>query len=811
MTLDRYDHDHIAAFRDAIASAGLQPPDDVIADGLIHRFASDGRPHDDAGYYRLYPDDPVAGYFGCWRNDVYETWCSKGSAQLTEAERRLVAERNAAAKIEREQAKLTGQAAAASKAAEFWSKGARPTHHPYLEKKRITAHVSMTSGSMLMVPMRDETGSLVNIQMIDADGLKRFLPGGKVKGCSCTLPGQPKRHIICEGFATGATLAEVSGATVHVAFTAGNLLAVAEQVRLAHPATPIIVAADDDYKTANNPGRTKADEAALACGGQIAVPCFGPDRGEKATDFNDLFVLEGADAVIKCLRATQAPNAPRFGGSAASPAAAILEWEEPVPLPTALPPVQPFAEDLLPDSLRPWIMDIAERMQCPPDFPAVGAVAGLSSLIGARILIQPKEHDDDWKVTPTMWGINIGRPGVLKSPAVAEVMRPLQRLEEERHADWAARHEAWEVDNKHAALIAAANEKKAGKLLQESPDANVNELLAKVEVADEPQLRRFIVNDTSVEALGEVLERNPWGLLAFRDEIYGLLKAMDREGQEGARAFYLQAFDGDKPYTFDRIGRGLNRRIPRVCLSMLGNIQPGRLTEYVRSAVVGGGGDDGLIQRFQLAVWPDHNPSFKNVDRPGDAMARERALAVYRHLANLPLPAEDCALILKFDSEAQPLFNAWRQKLEERVRGDEMHPAVQSHLAKYRKLVPALALIFELVDGGTATVTRTSLARALRWADYLESHANRVYAEVSRPQIAGAEALLARLRRGQIPAEFSLRDVYLKGWSQLCEPEAVRRAAEVLVEFGWIAPITRPTKGRPSKSFLVHPALVGTP
>ena len=77
-------------------------------------------------------------------------------------------------------------------------------------------------------------------------------------------------------------------------------------------------------------------------------------------------------------------------------------WPEPTPLPDALPPVQPFDPDLLPEALRGWVMDIAHRMQCPPDFPAVGAVVALSSLIGARAVVQPKARDD-WQVVPNLW------------------------------------------------------------------------------------------------------------------------------------------------------------------------------------------------------------------------------------------------------------------------------------------------------------------------------------------------------------------------------------------------------------------------
>lgn len=114
-------------------------------------------------------------------------------------------------------------------------------------------------------------------------------------------------------------------------------------------------------------------------------------------------------------------------------------WPEPTPLPNALPPVDAFDADLLPEALRPWVMDIAHRMQCPADFPAVAALVALSSLIGARAVIQPKTRDD-WQVVPNLWGAVVGRPGVKKSPALGEALRPLNRLQAKEMELYQAAH-----------------------------------------------------------------------------------------------------------------------------------------------------------------------------------------------------------------------------------------------------------------------------------------------------------------------------------------------------------------------------------
>ena len=487
---------------------------------------------------------------------------------------------------------------------------------------------------------------------------------------------------------------------------------------------------------------------------------------------------------------------------------ADMDWPEPQPLPSDLPAVATFDPDLLPDSLRPWVMDISDRMQCPPDFPAVGALVALSSLIGPRVLIAPKKLDT-WTVTPNLWGLIVGNPGVMKSPALGESLAPLQKKEGELRELWEAERGQWLLDKKASELAAEAGEQAARKALKANTGANVAHLLKAEPPPAEPTLRRLVVNDTNAAALGEVLEVNPWGVLAYRDELYGLLKSMDREGNEGDRAFYLQGFDGDKPYTFDRIGRGLNRHIKRVCISMLGSIQPGRLMEYVRGAVAGGSGDDGLVQRFQLAVWPEMPKDWQNVDRAPDAAARIHALAVYDRLATLTAN-EDRIPVWRFNAQAQAIFDSWREALEPRLRTDELHPAMAAHLSKYRKLVPSLALIFALVDDpdSDGEVSAQHLARALAWAEYLETHATRIYAAAMTPESAGACALLRRIKGGALQAIFTPRDVYRKGWQYLNTPESAQKACEVLAEFHWLKSTAigpRDSGGRPSTVYLVNP------
>lgn len=812
-------NDPIEQFRAAILAAGLTPPDDIHGDGKLHRFSTSGKPRDEAGWYVLHLDGVPAGSFGCWREGFSQNWCAKSADTFTPAEREAHRRRMEATRALRDAEQAQRQQQAASEAARRWAAASAATDHAYLTRKGIQGHGVRSEGEALLIPMRDAAGKLHSLQVIDPEGGKRFQPGGRVKGCYHSIGKPTGVLIVCEGFATGASIHECTGHAVAVAFNAGNLRAVAEALASKYPALRLIVAADDDHQTEGNPGISKATQAARAVGGWLAVPVFADPRADKATDFNDLHQTAGAEAVRACIEAARHLQATAFaqGGDfdGFEPGSA---WPDPVPLPDTLPAVQAFDPELLPEALRGWVADIAHRMQCPPDFTAVGALVALSSLIGARAVVAPKARDD-WRVVPNLWGAIVGRPGVMKSPALSEVLKPLHRLEAAEREQWQVAHDAWALDSKVATMAAEANEKQARGLASKDP-AKARALLEQpVDTPTEPMARRYVVNDATVEKLADMLTVNEWGLLVYRDEIHGLLCSMDRAGQEGARGFYLTGYDGNQGHAVDRIGRG-ESYVPRVCLAMLGGIQPGKLQSYVREAVAGGAGDDGLLQRFGLAVWPDVNRDFVYVDRWPDTPAKQAAWAVFERL-NAMLPASETEpQEWRFSPEAQALFVEWLEPFETEIRGDELHPALVSHLSKYRKLIPALALIFALVDtpdsGGV--IHERELIRALAWADYLRSHAERIYAAAVIPETAGAKQLLDKIKAGKLSdgdgvilQSFEPWKVSVKHWAGLGTPDAVRKAADLLADYGWLIREVIPggaKGGRPSERYLIHSTLL---
>ncbi len=242
------------------------------------------------------------------------------------------------------------------------------------------------------------------------------------------------------------------------------------------------------------------------------------------------------------------------------------------------------------------------------------------------------------------------------------------------------------------------------------------------------------------------------------------------------------------------------------------DFQPDRVKAYVQFSQRGSTKNDGLLQRFQLLVWPDPVGNFQLVDRA----PHQSAISQY-HQAVIGLPelAEQSlqgarrlpngSQLLHFTPTAQQAFNGWYVQNEKMLASGGLDPARQSHFAKYRSLVPALALLFHLLDGHTGSVCEDCLCRALLFAKYLKKHAERIYASVSGHDHAAVRMLADRLLGGQLKDGFTCRTLTLKGWAGLATKEQAQAAIDALVEYDWLIETETRTGGRPTVKYALNP------
>lgn len=482
-------------------------------------------------------------------------------------------------------------------------------------------------------------------------------------------------------------------------------------------------------------------------------------------------------------------------------------WLDPKPIEFGLPDVPPFDLNLLPDAYRAFVQDAAERMQCPADFIAAPLIVASAAALGNRVVVAPKARDIGWLVPVTLWGAIVARPGMMKSPVISMVLKPLHALEKDMLQEHELRLRQHELEK----LRYDVEKKSIESAIKKGNPINADAMPV---TPIQPELERLVTNDATAPKLAMLCAASPRGIINVRDELTGWMENLRAEGREADRAFYLEGWNGLNSFQVDRVGRGSDH-IKTLNILMFGGIQPGKLQSYVRAATQGGAGDDGLMQRFQMLVWPDLPKDWKNVDRKPDIAAEDAVLEVFRNLRGIDPTVigakrgmdPEAPAWLHFTDEAQESFDKWREKVELALRSGERHPAMESHLAKYRSLIPALSLLVHLIDGGTGPITKLALGRAIKWHKYLWAHARRVYASAKNSADLSAKSLADKIEAAKVRDGFTIRDVYRNGWANLTSREDATEAIAILIEHGWLCASRQETGGKPLETFLINPKI----
>lgn len=504
-----------------------------------------------------------------------------------------------------------------------------------------------------------------------------------------------------------------------------------------------------------------------------------------------------------------------------------FQWKEPTEIKSLLPTVPILDKSLIPEPYRDWLSDVSHRMQTPADFIAVSAIVVTGSIIGSGCSIRPKAKDN-WEVIPNVWGACIGRPSVvLKSPSMGEIIRLLDKLQakygEQYEQDKAGAkfdemmREATLKDIK-ADIGKAAKGKGTDKVIDAEQVAKLKaDYTALAENDTEPTRRLFKTNETSIQSMTVLQNENPRGLLTFRDELTALLVRWDREDHQDERAYFLEGWNGDGSYTDVKIGRGLTDA-QNICISLLGGIQPDKLRRYLYQAIKGN--NDGLIQRLQLAVWPDEPKHWENIDIHPNREARDYAYNILAFLAGTDFcgfgaiqDEHDDRPYFRFSEEGQDIFNKWLNNLQTVKIKYEDNPLMVEHFGKFRSLMPSLALIFHLIDiaddGINGAVSEKSALLAVQWCDYLEPHARRIYAMAESPEHEAAVRLSEKIRESKLSRKFTIKTVYDKGWHGLKDKTEVQAACDILIDENWLEMTQKPATGNrgrpPAPEYFINP------
>ena len=387
-----------------------------------------------------------------------------------------------------------------------------------------------------------------------------------------------------------------------------------------------------------------------------------------------------------------------------------------------------FELELLPHNIGLYAKDVARRMNnAPLSFTATAALLVLSASIGRRVGVRPKRRDN-WTVIPNLWGMLIAPPSIKKSPIFSEMIKPLQKLEIEANERYEEEMAAYRLERVTYDIEMKAYREKIKEGETPPPPQE----------PEEPKRKRYIINDTTVEKVAEIMIDNPDGLALFMDELAGWFNTLNKQGREGDRAFWLEAFNGNGSRSVDRISRG-SFFVPHVCATIFGTIQPDALMGIVTKTTKQSSGGDGLLQRFQLMAYED-SPSFDFTDLPPDTFAKE----AYEETVKTMVTADPLAygaqkdpiteeVHYRFSEAAADVFKAFSiANNKEVARYTETNPAMAAHLGKFDGLFVSLALILFYADRVMNVTTaneipETYARKAWRLCDYYKAHALKVY------------------------------------------------------------------------------------
>jgi hypothetical protein len=505
------------------------------------------------------------------------------------------------------------------------------------------------------------------------------------------------------------------------------------------------------------------------------------------------------------------PRAKDIASSPSSGEDTETPWPRLSPINAELPPVLAFdAAAMLPAEWRDHLADKADRLQARIDLLAVPAVSAYGSVLGSRVRLRLKAYDRSHAICPNGWGAVIDSPSSGKSPSMTAALAPLYYLQEKASEAHVAYLKEKAVKDERIEMQRSAAKKRAQKELEKEGGEDKAEEILKSrpgEPEKDPPVPCAIVNTTTVPKLGVTLNDNPNGVLLFQDELSGFLASIDGEEKQEDRAFYLKAYNGTQPHQHDTISRG-SIFIKNTCVTILGGIQPSKIAPIVRGAITGAS-DDGLIQRFQLAVYPDPNKTWDYVDRDDNPQWKDSYFGSFRSAYEYS-HGLDAIAYWRFSPEAQDMFAAWYTNEMKAARCTPMLGALQGHIIKMDKTVGSLALIFEIADGGRDGIVGVdAIQRALAWVPYLKSHANRIYASAdTTPAIAARELIN---RRKHLDAGFTAANILRKGWGfGLNDREIVFEALDILIAEGYLRgqrSKTCTSGGRPTANFYWHPGL----
>jgi hypothetical protein len=458
--------------------------------------------------------------------------------------------------------------------------------------------------------------------------------------------------------------------------------------------------------------------------------------------------------------------------------------------------------EVLPRPVGGFVAAGAKAIGCDPPYLALPLLTALAAAIGNTRRLELKRG---WSAPAILWSAIVGESGTAKTPAFQLVMRPTRERQRKALDRYTREMKSYESDL--ARWDRDFAEWKRKKKANDDPPKK----------PDPPQAERYIVSDTTVEALAPILLANPRGLLLARDELAGWLGSFDRyagKGRAGADAAnWLSMFNAESIIVDRKTGMPRTIHIPQAAVCVTGGIQPGILqralgTEHRES---------GLAARLLLSCPPRKAKKWTEADI--DPRAESEMAGLFDRLYELQ-PTEDAGevqpVLVRLSAQAKASWTAYYNSHAEEqadLTGD-----LSAAWSKLEEYAARLALVVHFVRwaAGDQTLTNpdivdmASISAGIALARWFKHEARRVYTMLEESDTERDQRRLVEWisRKG---GRVTAREVQ-QGCRWLKEPGLAEVALEELVKSGrgsWRSPETTARGGRPTRVFALSTPSTG--
>lgn len=763
----------IQAFGQAMDAEGWTLPNEFIA-GRRYRIPAKGKGAANASATCFLREDGSGGWVHDFVTGERWNWSNSSPVRLTPQRREAESDRAKSSKDDF----AAEQMRAREKAEEMWKGASRDLEHPYLTRKRVAGHGLKTDGKYLLVPIRDINHELHSLQTIGADGEKRFLKDGRKRGCFFRMGKfeEVPLVVVCEGFATGASIRESTGHAVAVAFDAGNLQPVAQAFRERYSKAQIILAADDDYANEVNTGVSKAKAAALAVGGLIAIPDFGVDRPVGATDFNDLHVHLGKEAVKRCIDAATVPSPD--------------DWPECKPL-LAQYQAKPYPLRALPVTVRRAVEEVARFVKAPIALIAASALGAMALATQALYDVQRTRG----LFGPTsLYLLVIAESGERKSSSDKHFTKAIRAFVEQKREEakplidaYKAEHEAWAAKSSGLKEWIKGNASKG--IATTKQERELQRLQA--QEPKRPRVPKLLLMDATPEALCHSLAYQ-WpsgGITASEGGAVLGGHGMTSDSKMRYLSLLNLLWDGGDISVDRKSSESFTVKGARFSIAI--QVQEAVIREFFSNDRDLSRGS-GFMARF-LMCWPESTQGTRKFE---EAPARWSALDAFNEritvLLNHAVPMDENGTLtpamLSFSPEAHKTWVAFHDEVEIRLREGGVFRDIRDVASKAADNAARLAALFHAFEGTPGSIDVEAMTNGALIAQWHLSEARRFLGELAMPAELVApmrlEKWLLNYCKQRGIDRVSTREVQQGGPGSLRKQDKLNQAIQVLAEHG---------------------------